>query len=300
MAEEQLELSKFFQQSEIATMRRSEIKPSDYNPRRIDDEGKRMLKRSLKLYGVLGGIIVNKQTGYTIVGGHQKVAVLDEINKYDEESKVNDYTLRVEVIDVEPKVEKQINITLNNPNVGGTWNYDSLRKLIPDIDYKDAGLTESDLSMIGVDYLFKSEGEGGIATDLRDMMKPADEAHRLDVEERQRQREAIRAAQEEANAQQSEFGNDEMEGNDGEEHTTPSERTREERIQHMKDVKAQVREQAIQRAQDNEAYIMLSFDNFENKQEFCEKFGINPYEKFFKGEAFEQVIDNALDDSLEG
>lgn len=43
-----------------------------------------------------------------------------------------------------------------------------------------------------------------------------------------------------------------------------------------------------------DAYLMLSFDNWEAKVEFCEKFGFNPDEKFLKGEVFEQKIDSLL------
>ena len=70
--------------SKTVELRRSQIKPAFYNPRTISPEGRKQLKRSIKKYGVVGGIVVNQSTGYTIVGGHQKVSVLDELNKYNE------------------------------------------------------------------------------------------------------------------------------------------------------------------------------------------------------------------------
>ena len=136
------ELSKYFSHSEPAELLRSQIHFADYNPRKISDEGRRQLKRSIKQYGVVGGIIVNRATGYTLVGGHQKVSVLDELNRYNPDTQENDYTLRVELVDVDEKTEKEMNIVLNNPNVGGEWDYDKLRQIVPDIDYKSAGLTE--------------------------------------------------------------------------------------------------------------------------------------------------------------
>ena len=105
--------NKYFN-SKSVELKRSQINPASYNPRTISDEGKKALKRSIELYGVVGGIVVNQATGYTIVGGHQKVAVLDELNKYDKSTHENDYTLRVELINVDEKTEKQLNITLNN------------------------------------------------------------------------------------------------------------------------------------------------------------------------------------------
>ena len=164
-------LSKYFN-SKSVELKRSQIKPASYNPRTISDEGKKALKRSIKLYGVVGGIVINQATSYTIVGGHQKVAVLDELNKYDKSTHENDYTLRVELINVDEKTEKQLNITLNNPNVGGNWDFDALARIVPDIDWKDAGLTDADLNMIGVDYLLQTEEENSIADALSDMMVP--------------------------------------------------------------------------------------------------------------------------------
>lgn len=253
--------SKYFDSSKSVSMKRSQIKPASYNPRAISDEGKKALKRSIKLYGVVGGIVVNQATGYTIVGGHQKVAVLDELNKYDKSTHENDYNLRVELINVDEKIEKQLNITLNNPNVGGNWDYDKMRELIPDIDYKDAGLTEADLNMIGVDFLLQTEEENDLASALEDMMSPVTE------------KKAEEKAQKQAEKQLE----------------------REAKIQHMKDVKAQVKEQAQKTAQDMDAYLMLSFDTFEAKAEFCDRFGINPYDKFFKGETFGDMCEVIID-----
>ena len=59
----------------------------------------------------------------------------------------------------------------------------------------------------------------------------------------------------------------------------------------MKDVKRQVREQAIDRAEQMDAYVMLSFDTFKAKAAFCERFGYDPYEKFIKGEVFENQVE---------
>ena len=151
-------LKKFFS-STIVEVKRSEIHPADYNPRKIDEQGKRMLKRSMKQFGVVGGIIVNSQTGNTIVGGHQKVAILDEMYKYPD----NDYSLRVEMISVDRKTEKTLNIALNNGNISGSWDYDALARLVPDIDYKDAGLTDADLNRIGCDFLLQTEEENSLA-----------------------------------------------------------------------------------------------------------------------------------------
>lgn len=241
-------LKKFFS-STIVEVKRSEIHPANYNPRKIDEQGKRMLKRSMKQFGVVGGIIVNSQTGNTIVGGHQKVAILDEMYKYPD----NDYSLRVEMISVDRKTEKTLNIALNNGNISGQWDYDALARLVPDIDYQDAGLTAADLNIIGCDFLLQTEEESSIADALEDMMAPVTE-----------QKEAEKAAKQ-------------ME--------------RAEKVAHMKEVKQQVKNAAQKQAQDMDAYLMLSFDTFEAKAAFCERFGYDPYSKFIKGEVFDEQIE---------
>lgn len=241
-------LKKFFS-STIVEVKRSEIHPSDYNPRKIDEQGKRMLKRSMKQFGVVGGIIVNSQTGNTIVGGHQKVAILDEMYKYPD----NDYSLRVEMISVDRKTEKTLNIALNNGNISGQWDFDALARIVPDIDWKDAGLTDADLNMIGVDFLLQTEEESSIADSLKDMMAEVTEQN--EAEKAQRQIE------------------------------------RAEKVAHMKEVKQQVKENAQKQAEDMDAYVMLSFDTYEAKAAFCERFGYEPDMKFIKGEVFDEQVE---------
>lgn len=244
-------MNKFFG-SEIVELKRSQITPATYNPRTIDVNARKRLKKSLKDFGVVGGIIVNKRTGYTIVGGHQKVSILDEIYKYP----ANDYSLRVEVVDVDEKTEKTMNIALNNSSITGEWNYDTLRELIPDIDYKDAGLTEQDLDIIGVDFHFQTEEENTIAGELDNLMAPVREEHQAEVAQKQAERA--------------------------------------EKVAHMKQVKEEVKQAATKAAANMDAYLMLSFDNWDAKAEFCEKFGFNPDEKFLKGEVFSEKIETLL------
>ena len=243
--------------SQTVELKRSQIHFAEYNPRTISEEGKKALRRSIRKYGVVGGIVVNKQTGYTRVGGHQKVTVLDEFNKYDPETKENDYMLRVELIDVDLKTEKSLNVTLNNPNVGGDWDDDKMRELIPDIDWKDAGLTDADLNMFGVDYLLKTEEETNIANALDDVMSEVNAEHEEELERRKMEREMEKAA----------------------------------KTAHMKDVKQQVRDQARKQAEDMEAYVMLSFTDFQAKAAFMERFGFSPYEKIVKGELFDEMVE---------
>ena len=245
-----MELSKYIK-SESVELNRSAIHFADYNPRKLSEESRKTLKRGIKKFGLVGGIVVNKRTGLTVVSGHQRLSVMDELQKFPE----NDYRIRVDVIDVDEKQEKELNILMNNPNAQGSWDYDALARIMPDVDYKDAGLTDADLNMIGCDFLLQTEEENSLADELEDMMHPL--VQREEAEKAARQLE------------------------------------RAEKVAHMKDVKQQVREQAQKQAQDMDAYVMLSFDTFEAKAAFCERFGYDPYMKFIKGEVFDSQIENS-------
>lgn len=273
------ELSKLFSKSEIQEINRSQIHFHPRNPRTIDAEGKKALKRSMKNFGILGGIIVNKKNDYVIVGGNQKVALMDEQQKYDPENPETDYVLRVEVVDMDDKTELEALTALNNPTIGGKYDWQKLAELIPDIDYQNAGLTEEDLSMIGVDYLFQTEKENELSTELDDMMAQVNAEHQADLERRREQREAIKQAQIEANAQQDA------------QIAQNQEKSYEEKKQHMKDVKEAVKTAAIENAMNQEAYVMLSFDNFENKRRFMERAGYPVDLKFIKAEEFASRIE---------
>lgn len=278
-------------------MLRSQLHPADYNPRTITDEGKRLIRRSIKKFGVVGGIVVNAQTGNTIVGGHQKVAVLDDLNHYDPDTHENDYSLRVELIDVDAKTEKELNITLNNPNVGGQWDTDALARIIPDIDYKNAGLTEEDLHIIGVDYLLQTEAENDTAAAINAM-------HDANLEQTRQQREAERAAQQQQESESEEEGAqgvddfyDSTEGPDEEPKDDP-ETIRQQKIQAVKDLKAKVNQDAIEKAKEQEAYVVLSFDTWQAKADFVQRFGFNPMEKFIKGEIFDARCERVFEEDL--
>ena len=274
-----IKLSKFFDGSEIKEVKRSEIRFHPRNPRMIDAEGKKALKRSMGNFGIIGGIVINKRNNNVLISGHQKVSLMDEKQKYDPENPETDYLLRVVVVDFDEKKELEALAALNNPTIGGKFDYQKLAELIPDIDYKNAGLTEEDLSMIGVDYIFQTEEENKISGDLDDLMAGVNEEHQKDLARQREQREAIKQAQAQANAQQ----DAQIQQN--------QEKTQEERIQHMKDVKADVKTKAIENAMNQEAYVMLSFDNFQSKRDFMLRAGYPEDLKFIKGEEFVQRIE---------
>ena len=134
-------------QAQHITVRRSEINFANYNPREISDEARKMLKANLKRVGLLGGIVWNKTTG-NLVSGHQKVAIMDEVNRYNDGD--NDYVLEVDVAELDEKTEKEQNIFMNNRSVQGEFDDEMLKSMLSDIDFSNAGLDDFDLQMLGI------------------------------------------------------------------------------------------------------------------------------------------------------
>lgn len=128
-------------------MMRSEIAFADYNPRRISEDARKTLRKGLKAFGLVGGIVVNRRHGEqkcTLVSGHQRLTEMDAIQGYPKK----DYPVRVEVVTLSDKEEKELNILLNNPAAMGEWDNDLLARIVPDIDTDMAGLTEADLAFL--------------------------------------------------------------------------------------------------------------------------------------------------------
>lgn len=136
-------------QPESREIQRSDINFANYNPRKITQEARKNLKANLKRVGLLGGIVWNEVTG-NLVSGHQRISVIDEVNKYNPGTRTNDYLIRVEVVHMDEKTEKEQNIFMNNRSVQGDFDSDMLKDMLDGIDYSLAGLNDFDLNMLGI------------------------------------------------------------------------------------------------------------------------------------------------------
>jgi len=67
--------------------------------------------------------------------------------------------------------------------------------------------------------------------------------------------------------------------------------TYEDKKEQVKQMKQQVKEKAIERQKDEDAFITLSFSTYEAKSAFCEIIGIDPDERFAKGETVLNMIE---------
>ena len=137
------------QQAEVRQVMRSQITLAAYNPRKITPEARKLLKDNLKRVGLLGGIVWNEDTG-NLVSGHQRVSVMDEINRYDPETNEHDYPITVSVVHFDEKTEKEQNLFANNRNAQGEFDDDMLRTMLTGIDYSYAGFDDFDLQLLGL------------------------------------------------------------------------------------------------------------------------------------------------------
>ena len=108
-----------YQKGSIVTIHRSDIVDDDCNPRIIDQENRKNLKRSIKKYGLVGHIVWNEVTKH-VVGGHQRIDVIDEMMKNKE------YFLDVLKVNLSEKEEIELNVVLNNAEAQGKFDFGQL------------------------------------------------------------------------------------------------------------------------------------------------------------------------------
>lgn len=257
-------------QSETRVINRSQITPAPYNPRSITEEARKALKKNIKDNGIIGGMVWNEKTG-NLVSGHQKLNIADEVNKYNPETKANDYQLKVEVINVDDKKEKELNIFFNSKAVQGEMDYKKLAEIYNDIDAGLAGLDDIDISMIEVE------------------IPEIEEVHDFEIPSFEPQKEKLeKAIQEKSIAQ--ELNNTVYHNSDGihdVEKKEADEMSAEEKKAAVKAIKEKVKEGSVL---DGDPYFTVSFDSYDNKVQFLEMFGYDQDEKFIKGEEFAEKI----------
>lgn len=243
-------MSELYKQSETVVTKRSQINFAPYNPKNHTKEQINEIKKNIKKVAFLGGIVWNVLTG-NLIDGHKRVMALDILNKYDGTTET-DYDVKVEKIELDAKTEKEQNIFQTQSRT--QFDFDILATIIPDIDYKNAGLADEDLQLIGIDFTMQTEAEQSITDEISNLIAPV-----------QNQKDAVKQAKKEL--------------------------SQAEKIAHNKEVKAQVMQEAQEKAENMESYVMISFDTYKAKAAFMERFGFDGREKFVKGELFENMIE---------
>lgn len=140
-----MELSKY-QKFETKTISRGDIHGADYNPRRISDAAKKKLRENIKRVGLLDTIVVNKNT-MNIVSGHQRIAILDSLERK------KDYNITVALVDLTEKEEMEQNLFFNNAKAMGEYDPYLLGELFEsyDIEVDNTGFELPDLGILGVE-----------------------------------------------------------------------------------------------------------------------------------------------------
>ena len=102
----------------------SDLKPADYNPRKINDEAFNGLKFSIEEFGDISGITFNTRTG-NLVAGHQRVnAILEkygDVEIQDDKIVTPVGSFRIRVVDWDIQKEKAANIAANAETIQGEF-----------------------------------------------------------------------------------------------------------------------------------------------------------------------------------
>lgn len=132
----------------LETRKIADLKPLGKNPRKLSKHDYEHLKKSLDKFGLIDKPIVNSDG--TIIGGHQRVAVL----KRDKVKDVECYVAKEPLSD---RDLMELNIRLNRN--AGEWDYDVLANEWEELDLLDWGFKAEELSL---DPLDPDEEEGAI------------------------------------------------------------------------------------------------------------------------------------------
>ena len=114
--------------NEIAVVELIKMK-ANYNPRRISEEDMKYLRLSLKTFGCVEPVVINKRFN-RIVGGHQRVQAAEDIGMK---------SMPVIHVDLGEEKEKALNIALNR--VSGVWDDAKLVLILEELDVELLPLT---------------------------------------------------------------------------------------------------------------------------------------------------------------
>lgn len=140
-----------------------DLHPAEYNPRTHDDGQKEHLKESIRRFGPVDPIIVNKATARKniIIGGHFRWLVLKELDFKEVP------VVYLDIPDLEK--EKELNLRLNRNT--GEWDFEKLKSF--DIDLLlDIGFNDADLSSMWDDALGTEDDEFDEEEELKKIVEP--------------------------------------------------------------------------------------------------------------------------------
>ena len=122
-----------------------DLKPATYNPRQISTKQFKDLKESIKKFGLVDPIIVNKDN--TVIGGHQRLKICKELKHIE---------IDCVVLDLSKEEERELNIRLNKNT--GDFDMDILANEFDIDELVDWGFKHIDLD-INIDKIVEGNTE---------------------------------------------------------------------------------------------------------------------------------------------
>jgi DNA modification methylase len=147
-------------------------KAAPYNPRQISDHDLEALRRSLRFFGTVEPIVVNRRSD-RIVGGHQRVRAAEQEGIE---------TMPVVYVDLDDPSEKQLNLALNR--IHGEWDEAKLEEVLRELEALGADLDLTGFSEAEIEALLHGDDQPGVGlTDPDDIPEPPDDpaTQRLDM-----------------------------------------------------------------------------------------------------------------------
>ena len=125
----------------------TKLKGMKGNPRSITEVEYNNLKKSIKEFGCVAPIIINKDN--TVISGHQRLQASTELGFKEIDC------IRV---DLDKEKAKILNLALNK--ISGTWDPDKFSKFVEDIENMElTGFSEQELKDINIGYEYEDLSE---------------------------------------------------------------------------------------------------------------------------------------------
>jgi DNA modification methylase len=134
---------------EVTEVRTDELmrKAAPYNPRTIADHDLEALRRSLRFFGTVEPIVVNRRSD-RIVGGHQRVRAAEAEGIA---------TLPCVFVDLDEPSERQLNLALNR--IHGEWDLEKLEDVLRELQTMGADLDLTGFTEVEIGELLKGSDE---------------------------------------------------------------------------------------------------------------------------------------------
>jgi len=148
----------------IEQIKASKLKPATYNPRQISTKQFKDLSKSIATFGLVDPIIVNKD--FTVIGGHQRLKVLNEMQTD---------TIPCVVLDLSKEKERELNVRLNKNT--GDFDIDILANEFDIDELVDWGFKHIDLD-VNIDKIEEDDKDYATITIKEDDLIKAQELYK--------------------------------------------------------------------------------------------------------------------------